>query len=86
MNEKIQVKNVDDRILSRDKFHVKSFIPVTDAFQRDLKKEAIMHENVAQQLSFLVDIDASELQLCKDIKLLIKDYSCKGKGKGINLI
>jgi hypothetical protein len=40
--------NADKSLSARDKFQVKSFIPVMDAFGIKLKKRAIIYDNVAK--------------------------------------
>jgi hypothetical protein len=64
--------NTDETLSPRDKFRVKSFIPIMDALETSLKRIIIIYKNYANNFSFLVDLDTSEEQ--QNVSLLMKDY------------
>ena len=49
--------------MPRDKFRMKSFIPIIDALESNLKKRAVAYEEIANTFSFLIDFYASELSI-----------------------
>ncbi|CAM1326808.1 Uncharacterised protein r2_g3576 [Pycnogonum litorale] len=67
-------QNIDETLAPRDKFRVKSFIPMIDVLESNLKKRAVIYENIANKFDFLVDINAPEKQLNAGVKLLMIDY------------
>jgi hypothetical protein len=66
--------NADERLSSTDKFQVKSFIPIMCPLEITLKKRATIYNTAGKRFTFLADLEASEIQLCEDIKFLMKDY------------
>lgn len=66
--------DADEELSPRDKFRVKSFIPIVDALYTNLNKRATVYNYVAEKFSFLVDLHSSEEQLCDAVTAIIKEY------------
>jgi hypothetical protein len=63
--------NADGTLSSRDKFRVKSFIPIMDALETSLKRRSIIYENFANNCFVF---SASEEQLNENVRFLMKYY------------
>lgn len=48
----------------KDKFRLKSFIPLMDVLYMNLNKIATLYNYAAEKLSFLVDLHSSDEQQC----------------------
>ena len=64
----------DELLLPRDKFRMKSFIPIIDALETNLKKRAVAYEEIANTFSFLIDFYASELSITERVNVLLNKY------------
>ena len=61
------------KLSSKDRFRVKSFIPMLDAFEANLRR-AIVYSDIAEMLLFLADLKATELEIVRGVKLLMEAY------------
>ena len=63
-----------DEIPPRDKFRIHSFIPVIDALHSNLDRRAIVYRSVADNFSFLIDLQATREQILYGVKRLEQEY------------
>lgn len=69
-----QPPDADEALLPREKFRLKSFIPVIDALETNLKQRALAYDKIANIFSFLINLDISELQITENVNVLLKHY------------
>jgi len=66
--------DADEELSPRDKFRVKSFIPIIDVLEANLRRSTTVYNYAANKFSFLVDLEASEAQLREAVETLMKEY------------
>ena len=59
---------------SRDKFRIKSFIPILDALESNLGRRASVYDDVVKIFSFLADLTLSKVELQRGVELLMQEY------------
>ena len=59
---------------ARDKFRIKSFIPVVDALRSHLSRRATVYKRVAENFSFLIDLHASREEILQSVMNLAKEF------------
>lgn len=66
--------NVDDdeNLSKRHKCRVRSFIPIIDELEINLKRGSIIYKSCSNNVLFLVDLNASEKHLIKAARLVAK--------------
>ena len=64
----------DELLLPRDKFRIKSFIPIIDALKTNLKKRAVAYEEITNIFSFLIDLNAPKSYITERVNVLLNNY------------
>ena len=59
---------------ARDKFRIKSFIPVIDALRSHLSRRATVYKRVPENFSFLIDLRASREEILQSVMNLVKKF------------
>ncbi|XP_013783624.1 uncharacterized protein LOC106467793 [Limulus polyphemus] len=63
-----------DELSSSDKFRIKSFIPILDALDANLRKRTGVYSDVAQMFSFLANLTASKQEIQQGVELLMEAH------------
>jgi hypothetical protein len=58
----------------RDKFRIKTFIPVTGVLESSLAQMASVYNDAAEQFSFLTKLEATEEEFCEGVSALCQTY------------
>jgi hypothetical protein len=69
--------NEDDALENlepRDKFRIKTFIPVMDALESSLAQRASVYNDAAKHFSFLTKLEATEEEICEGVSALLQTY------------
>ncbi|XP_013780077.1 uncharacterized protein LOC106464480 [Limulus polyphemus] len=66
--------DVLDELSSRDKFRIKSFIPILDVLDANLRRRATVYSDVAQMFSFLANLTASKQEIQQCVELLMEAH------------
>jgi len=63
-----------DELSSTDKFRIKSFIPILDALETNLRRRGAVYNNIAKMFSFLANLSLSKQEIQQGVELLMKAY------------
>lgn len=63
-----------DGLSPKDKFRIKSFIPILDTLDTNLRKRSTVYRDVSETFSFLADISCSKEEIQQHVKLLMEIY------------
>ena len=63
-----------DELSSRDKFRIKSFIPILDALETNLRRRGAVYNNIAKMFSFLANLSLSKQEIQQGVELLMEAY------------
>ena len=63
-----------DDLSSRDKFRIKTFIPILDKLEADLRTKATVYNDFAKMFSFLIDLTLSKNEIQKNVELLMDSH------------
>ena len=56
---------------SKERFKVKSFIPMLDALEANLRRKAIVCSDIAKMFLFLANVKTTEQEIVRGVKLLM---------------
>jgi len=63
-----------DELSSRDKFRIKSFIPILDALETNLRRRGAVYNNIAKMFSFLANLSLSKQEIQQGVEPLMETY------------